>query len=79
MARGRCIALVLGLEPLPCETLVIGDPDQRLVRVWCCPGYAVCLDAACRLNWKSWTCRACPIFDLCFKPPHTRIVRKVVP
>lgn len=79
MAHRRIgIALVLGLEPFPCEAAVTGDPDHCLTKVWRCPGYTICLDAACVHNWKSFTCRACPVYLRYFNGTYVRIVRKVV-
>lgn len=69
---------VLGLVPFPCESSVTSDPDQCLTRVWCCPGYAACLEVAWRGNWRSFTCRACPVFQRYFDTTaYVRIVRKV--
>jgi hypothetical protein len=69
---------VLGLSPLPCETERNGiDVEGGTVRVWRCAGYSACLDLACRLNWKGFTCRACPVYSRYWDVVLVRIVRKV--
>jgi len=77
----RPVALpdVFGLAPFPCETALTGDPYLCVVRVWGCLGYAACLDLACAENWRSFSCRACPVYARYFDDTdHVRIVRKVL-
>jgi len=80
MARRRKVVVflprVLGLTPYPCEAMVTGDPDRCLTRVWSCPGYHVCLSVTCKTNWRSFTCRACPVFQR-YWAAGSSIVQKV--
>lgn len=75
--KDTSLPAVRGLVPFPCEATIIGDPDRCVTRVWDCPGYRVCLEVACRSSWRSFTCRACPVFQRYFNAIQVRIVRKV--
>lgn len=81
MTKRKVVELedVLGLMPFPCETTVVSiDPEACVVRVWSCPSYLACLDAACANNWRGFTCRACPVYHRYFNAVRVRIVRKVI-
>ncbi len=55
----RCFGVV---QERPREKKELAEPVAWCERLWFCPFYDDCLEAACLQGWRSFRCTECPVY-----------------